>query len=126
MSRKIFNRHTRSPFGYRPFVKRKRMATEKPTGINCGSTRLEKRNSHPKMRRESWRDEYGSWKKRQIRSRWEIHHRPHRMHTLRHLSGPGTRRRRHHQTTTPPGEMDRCLETRDLNHVVGRAGGWIT
>src|SRR6218665_1234364 len=47
------------------------------------------------------------------------------MHTHRHphLRGPGTRRRRHHQTTTPPGEMDRCLDTRDLNHVVGRAGG---
>src|SRR6218665_2396864 len=103
------------------------MATEKPTGINCKSTRLEKRNSHPKMRRESWRDEYGSWKKRQTRSRREIHH-LHSMHTHRHphLRGPGNSRRRHHRTTTTPGEMDRCLETRDLNPVVGRAGGWIT
>src|SRR6218665_148565 len=101
------------------------MATEKPTGINPGSIPLKKPNRRPEVRPRTWRNGYGNWKKRQTRSRREIHH-PHSMHTHRHLSGPGTRRRRHNQTTTPPGEMDRCLDTRDLNHVVGRAGGWIT
>src|SRR6218665_3756097 len=63
--------HTRSHFGYKPFVKRKRIATGKSTEIDPGSIPLKKSNRRPEVRQKTWRNGYGSWKKRQIRSRWE-------------------------------------------------------